>query len=66
MGYNPWGHKESNMTEYTEHVGSKMAKIEFELRFVWIHVHKIWDMQSEKSNSERCENDFSHFFRSHA
>ena len=54
------------MTEYTEHVGSKMAKIEFELRFVWIHVHKIWDMQSEKSNSERCENDFSHFFRSHA
>ena len=54
MGYNPWGRKESALTEVTEHRGMDQGRL-----WRWSAKLKaqvsIWDRESERAETLACE-----------
>ena len=47
MGHSPWGLKESEMTEVTEHACAHISSL-------W---HELRDNRAQKSNTSKCDCD---------
>ena len=47
MGHSPWGLKESEMTEVTEHACAHISSL-------W---HELRDNRAQKSNNSKCDCD---------